>query len=401
MLASRSSKASQQSLSAAGSAQAKRNRRQRPRRRRGIVPQQAIQRAARALSQPRMGQGRNGPVQGAAVAYSTRTQSRLPRIISQGPRGFRVQHRELVVASVNNSNTFSVQSTLLLNPGLAATFPWLAPQAGQWEQYVVHKLDAEWIPIAPTSTQGDVIISPDYDSSDPAPTTETQASDNVDTVVDSVWKNILVKLDPKAMMGMGPRKYVRPCAVAGDIKTFDVGKLFICTNNSTGGATAVGKLWLDYDFEFFVPQNSPNPDTTPQQTSMFIRSTNQTFTTATPAPLQFATVSYDPLSFGPAVAGVFTPPAGVYRLSSQATCNDSANEAFTVRMDIYKNGALVTGLSSEISQPAFAGDNLSLTIDGIVPLNGTDTVNIEMTMTGAAGTLIVTGAFAQLVVSLA
>jgi hypothetical protein len=352
------------------------------------------------MSQPRTG-ARGERVAGAAVSYGTRTQSRLPKIISQGPRGFRVQHRELILASVNNSTTFTVQNTLALNPGIAASFPWLAPQAAQWEQYVVHKLDVEWIPIAPTSTQGDVIISPDYDSSDPTPTTETQASDNVDTVVDSVWKNIIVRLDPKAMMGLGPRKYVRPCAIAGDIKTFDLGKLFVCTNNASGGAVAVGKIWLDYDFEFLVPQNSPNPDTVPQQTSMFLRTTNQTFTTATPAALQFATVSYDPLSFGPAVAGVFTPPAGVYRLSSQASCSDSSNEAFTVRMDIYKNGALATGLSAQLSQPAFATDDISLGIDGVVPLNGTDTVNIEMTMTGAAGTLTVAGGFAQLIVSLA
>jgi hypothetical protein len=399
MLASRSSKASQQSLSAAGSAQVKRNRRQRPRRRRGVVAQQAIQRAARVLSQPRM--GRQGPVQGAAVSYSTRTQSRLPRIISQGPRGFRVQHRELVLPSVNNSNTFTVQSTLALNPGLAATFPWLAPQAGQWEQYVVHKLDAEWIPIAPTSTQGDVIVSPDYDSSDPSPTTETQASDNVDTVVDSVWKNVLVKLDPKAMMGMGPRKYVRPCAVAGDIKTFDIGKLFICTNNSSGGAVAVGKLWLDYDFEFFVPQNSPNPDTNPQQTSQFLRTTDQSYTNGVAAPLQFATVSFDPLNFGPAAAGVFTPPAGVYKIFTQLSLSDGTAEANTDTIQFFKNGALLAGLQALTQSDIATGEANSMSLQGIVPMNGTDTFQVQVTITGAAGTLKAYGNYCQLIVSLA
>jgi hypothetical protein len=340
-----------------------------------------------------------GIAEGAAASYATRVQSVEP-IISRSAKSYRVKHRELVLSAVAGSVAFTVQNVLSLNPGVAATFPWLAPQANQWEQYRVHRLCAEWVPIAPTSTQGDMILSPDYDASDPTPTTEVQASDNFGSVANSCWRNTTCELDPSAMMGLGPRKYVRSTAIAGDIKTFDVGKLFVCSVNETG-TTAVGKLYLDYDIEFFVPQNSPSTSTTSQQTSLYtISGGAQALATTVAEPVAFDTALYDPLGLGTPVSGVFTPPAGTYRLEAQVSVQDSANELMSSQLFVYKNGAAVTGLKSS----SYAGSGqlvLSSTIFGIVTCNGTDTFNIQVIVTGAAGTLTVVNAQSQLLVSLA
>jgi hypothetical protein len=323
--------------------------------------------------------------QSVGVSNSRRIQSVGPRV-SRTATSFRVAHRELVIPSIPGSATFAVQSSLNLNPGLAATFPWLAPQAGQWEQYTVHKLHAVYIPIAPTSTAGDVTLSPDYDASDPQPTTEQQLSDNKDTVEDSVWQNLTCVLNRTSMMGLGPRKFVRPCNVAGDIKTFDVGKLFVATNN--GGSGAVGKLWLEYDFEFFVPQNSPSPATVPQQTSQFLRALAQTFTSTTPAPLQFlgAVAGFDPLGVGNPASGVFTPAAGCYRVAAGVTMSDNASETFTFTIQFYKNGAAVGQLETYYNAALTGGDQY-LSLEQLIPMNGTDTLQFEITATGVAGTL--------------
>jgi hypothetical protein len=343
-----------------------------------------------------------GPVKGVSTSYSRKLTTVAPKI-TRGNNGksCRIAHRELILASIPGSTTFTVQSVISLNPGLSASFPWLAPQAGQWEQYKVHKLNAIYTPLAPTSTQGTLTLSPDYDASDPTPTTETQLSDNLDTVEDSCWQDIECVLDVAAMMGLGPRKYVRPCAIAGDIKTFDVGKLFVASNNETG-TTAIGKLWLDYDFEFFVPQNSPNPDTYPQQTSFFTRNANETFTSTTAAPLQFDSVIYDPLNFGPIAAGVFTPPAGVYRIEYQGSFQDSSNEEFVVDVQFLKNSAtLLKGIGTigNFSVPATGG--YSVSIVGVIAFNGTDTFEVSVTLDGTSGTLLAVGANQQLVISLA
>jgi len=354
----------------------------------------------------RQGQNLDGAGFGAprmvGAAVSRRIQSTAPRI-TRTARGMRIQHRELVVPTIAGATTFTVQNRLALNPGLAATFPWLAPQAQQWQEYTCHAMRAEYIPIAPTSTAGDVIISPDYDASDPTPTTEVQISDNYDTVEDSCWRDIEVNLTPSAMHPIGPRKYVRPCAVAGDIKTFDVGVLFVAVNNETG-TSAVGKLWVEYDFEFFVPQNSPSPATVPQQTSFFTNNAGTTFTTATPKAMPFDTIVFDPLSIGANVAGVFTPPAGCYKMEFQASFNDATAESFAVQVTLQKNGADLAKAvycNARVGTAGAGGEAQSVSSVAVVPFNGTDTFQYTVTLTGAAGVLSSDGADVQLVMSLA
>jgi hypothetical protein len=341
---------------------------------------------------------------GVAAAYSTRTVSTQPKqqTTNGANRSSRVQHRELINASIAGSQTFTVQQVIAINPGLVASFPWLSVQAANWEQYKIHKLDVVYVPIAPTNTQGDIMLSPDYDASDPVPTTEVQAGNNAGTVQDSCWENIRLRLDPSAMMALGPRRFVRQSNVAGDIKTFDVGKIFVCSNNQTG-TNPVGKLWLEYDIEFFIPQNSPNTDTIPLSTSYFTRTTSQTFTTNTAAPLQLTNVVFDPLNIGSAVAGVFTPPAGSYRIEAQVSSQDSANEAFQARVDIYKNGAVLTNgpCFAYQSDAALSLSSISTTVLGVINCNGTDTFQIEVTLVGAGGTLTTQANGVQLLVSLA
>ncbi len=337
----------------------------------------------------------------APSAVGSIVKSSMPKI-SRSARSCRIAHRELVVASIAGSTTFTVQNFLALNPGLAATFPWLAPQAQQWEQYRCLKLNAEYIPIAPTSTQGDIIISPNYDSSDPQPTTETQAGNSQDSVTLSCWSAVIVPLDPSAMMGLGPRRFVRPSAVAGDIKTFDVGTLAICSNNETG-TSAIGKLYLDYDFEFFIPQNDPSTATLPLQTSLFAyASANQTYTTSVAAVQNWNSKIYDPLGIGSGSSGTFTPPAGVYLVYANICANDNGNETFTFKAEIIKNGAsLSQPLVSTVRMFAGSSPQLQNVVFGIVPCNGTDTIAVNVTLTGAAGTLIVVGGNNQLLFRLA
>lgn len=342
----------------------------------------------------------------APAAVSRMIRSGPPKVsttTSNGQRTTTFEHEELVISSIAGSTSFTVQSTLSLNPGLTATFPWLGPQAVQWEEYAVTRLYARYVAIAATSTKGDVIISPDYDASSPAPTTETQAANNQGTVTTNVWREFVIELDPRAMMNM-PRKFVRSTLVAGDIKTFDVGKLFIATNNCAD-TSAVGKLYLGYRIQCWVPQNSPSFATVPISTSFYTQNANQTFTTNVGAPLNWDSLIYDPLGVGAPASGVFTPPAGVYRIAAAMCFSDSSAEAFQVVAKILKNGS---ALSKDVGAQFNAGVSLgagevlgSLSFDAIVPMNGTDTLQVQCTLTGAAGTLTATGTKCQLIFSLA
>jgi hypothetical protein len=347
---------------------------------------------------------------GVAASYSNRMVTAEPTITQSGHgknKSCRIKHRELIDVTIPGSTSWTVQNEVQIQPALAASFPWLAPQAKMWEQYRAHLVRFIYIPIASTGTQGEVLLTPIYDASDPVPTTEQQMADAAGTVVDSCWKTIVMDCDVNAMMGLGPRKYTRQCLVAGDLKTFDCGSVFLSTNNQTG-TSAVGKLYVEYDFEFFCPQNEPSMATVPLYTS-YLSPTALAITNDTPAILLWtvAQTQFDPLGFATVYsAGVFTPPAGCYRISATACFNDSSNEAFTANLTFLKNNApLYAGGHQQVNQISFTADGASpdtqINCDAVVALNGTDTFSVEALLIGAAGTLGISNASGSLIVSLA
>lgn len=190
-----------------------------------------------------------------AAAYATGQKTSEPKITAS--RGHsRIIHRELV-ASIAGTTAFTIAQTLALNPGIAATFPWLATQAVGWEQYRFNRLDFEYFTRTGSNVPGSIMLVPDYDAGDSAPLTEQIASAFEDVVEDAPWKDLCCKLRPRAMHSMGPKKFVRtgPLPAGQDIKTTDVGNLFLATTDGT--AVSWGKLWVEYDIEFFTPQLPP------------------------------------------------------------------------------------------------------------------------------------------------
>jgi len=195
--------------------------------------------------------------QSVAAAYSTGQSSHLPNIQSSATQS-RIRHRELISSIIGTTN-FNVGAigTFPLNPGLSGTFPWLSTQALGWEQYHFHKLRLCYYTRTGSTTPGSILLAPDYDAADAAPDTEFVASSYQDCVEDAPWKDIVCILDEKSMHPDGDRKYIRTGVLAAnlDIKTYDVGNLFVGTVDGT--AVNWGKLWIEYDISFYTPQLPP------------------------------------------------------------------------------------------------------------------------------------------------
>jgi hypothetical protein len=193
----------------------------------------------------------------AAAAYSTGQSSYAP-LIQSSYESSRIKHRELI-GSVVGTVAYSTAGLgpFFLNPGLSATFPWLATQAQGWEQYKFNSLKFCYYTRTGSATPGSVQLIPDYDAADAAPISEQIASAYEDVREDVPWKDIECVLDPRAMHPDGPRKFVRtsPLAANLDIKTYDVGQMFIGTTDGT--AVNWGKLWVDYDVTLSTPQIPP------------------------------------------------------------------------------------------------------------------------------------------------
>jgi hypothetical protein len=325
------------------------------------------------------------PVEAAPVALAQR--QKFPSASAQQPR--RIVNSELI-QSINGSVSFTA-NRFVVNPGLAATFPWLSVIAADWQQYRFHRLQFRYVTRAATSQAGSVILSPDYNPIDIPPSTEARASNTMDAVEDVVWKEITCPLTPSAMFPIGPRKQIRSTNVAGDLQAFDACRFYLCTVEQAD-TTAIGKLWVDYDVELYVPQNSASVATAPQKSSEFVRATAQTFTTTVGAALDFdnAATNFDPLGIGNDASGVFTPAAGTYLVFFTATFADSnASDKSEVNVEIQKNSASLTNpaIQYQAVYNAAAPAQTSLSVWGFVTCNGTDTVRVWVTFTSATGTL--------------
>lgn len=252
-----------------------------------------------------------GNQQGVASAYSQKVRVTGP-IIREGKGTTRIRNSELIVPSILNNPNFTVQATIELNPGLSASFPWLSTVANNYEQYRFNTLSFCYISSASTNTTGDIYIIPEYDADDPPPTTETQASTFQGTVSDRVWNNLSMVMDNSAMMSPGPRKFVRQGNVAGDIKTYDSGLLYAATV-SGANTQAVGKLYVEYDVEFFVPQTGTFVPMS-SQSSWFTITAGAQVLAAGPNLIAFDTIGADPLRIGipTGVPLQFKLPVGVY-----------------------------------------------------------------------------------------
>lgn len=328
------------------------------------------------------------------AAYTKVVVSREPRIKASS-RSSRVQHRELI-SSILGSTSLAV-TRFQCNPGLSGTFPWLSAQASAWEQYRFHKLKFEYITRIGTTSAGSVIYSPEYDPSDLTPTTEQQLTNTRDAIEGPVYRGFECPLDPAAMHAIGPRKFVRSGNVPGDIKTFDVAAFFLGTIGEAD-TTEIGKLYVDYDVEFFVPQDSPNKDTGPSSMTVYKLGSDQTLLTGAAEIVEFDTVVYDPLNIGSPTAGVFTPPAGSYLVEVVLGVADAAAESFSANLTVRKNGATLSNvIQSYIAlDNGASAPNIQIIAKGIVPLNGSDTVDAYLQLIGAAGALKADSPFCQI-----
>jgi len=201
----------------------------------------------------------SGEATGVASAYSKGVKGSKPKITRSMERGLesiRVTHREFI-GNVTGTTAFAVANQIPLNPGLNTSFPWLSNVANNYEQYRVNKMRFEYLTRTGTNVPGSVLLAPDYDVLDAAPLSEAVMSNYEDIAEDAPWKDNCCVLRPAAMHAIGPKKFVRSGPVAAsDQKTYDVGNFFLATVDGT--AVSWGKLWVEYDISFFVPQLNPS-----------------------------------------------------------------------------------------------------------------------------------------------
>jgi hypothetical protein len=173
-----------------------------------------------------------------------------------------ISHKEFIGNIFSTAPTFTVALFQPINPGLSTLFPWLAQIAANFETYKFRKLRFHYLTRAPTTTPGSIYIAIDYDPADPAPVNEQQLSTYEGCQNFAVWtESRLFIADEKALFSIGPKKFVRTGALIGveTPQAYDVGSLIIATSDSSGSfPQSWGKLWVEYECEFYTPQQNPS-----------------------------------------------------------------------------------------------------------------------------------------------
>jgi hypothetical protein len=237
-----------------------------------------------------------------------------------------------------------------------------------------------------------VILSPDYNVVDVAPSSEQIASNTQDAVEDVCWRSITCHLDVAAMFPFGPRKQVRSGNITGDYTTYDAGRLFVCVTGQSSAAD-IGKLWVDYDVELFVPQSSPQQVVSSgSNTSLYTLSSDVSITVSTLTTIAFNTALFNNLSIVNS-SGVFTPPSGGYLLQlAFAGTTSTTSTSYTTTGEIYKNGVLDSSII-DCNYSSSGSTNTwkpSIVAIGYVSCSGTDTVEIKVTVACAGVPSILT-----------
>jgi len=292
-----------------------------------------------------------------------------------------IRHREFVGEILGNS-TFKVQHALVLNPGMMLSFPWLSKMASNWEQYSFKNLIYNYIPRCSTLTSGSIMLVPDYDSLDQSPASKSSALSYSDSIEDSSWKSLSCRLRKESLQPIGPKKYIRSGNVAGDLKTYDGGKMLVCVQGQAD-TSVIGDLWVSYDIHLFVPQTESQDG--PTRANNYYQPNTPTIGLGNGI-LTFPGQVGDPLRITVTNNQIFTPPKGTYWVCYSGTLGGNGGTEISTSIAFYINGS--AHANTEVTQETFSnysGTNpeVNLFTQHVITFNGTDTLEVRYYIGGA------------------
>jgi hypothetical protein len=224
---------------------------------------------APSQKKPRQRKGRNtnntnqGPISRTApVATSKNIKTQRPNMRTMKNGDCHIIHREYVSdinASSGPPSVFSV-TPFAVNPGQSSTFQWLSKVAANFESYKFNKLKFDYETEAPTSLGGTLMLTLDYDATDPAPVSKQQAMAYRGSVRSAPWTPCCHSSIHEDL-SKNKTYFVRPGSQPAntDIKLYDVGNLFVMSKGVTTADAALGELYVDYDVMLMTPIYEPTP----------------------------------------------------------------------------------------------------------------------------------------------
>lgn len=139
-----------------------------------------------------------------------------------------------------------------VQPGISTLFAWLAEQAINYQEYRFRKLAFRYESDQPASAPGKVMFAFSPDAADPVPLNKQEMLEYGIKGKSGVWQEFTMAV-PMAE-ALGSRRYIRTGTLAAnlDIKTYDLGALFVATSGVAASAN-IGELYIQYEIELITP----------------------------------------------------------------------------------------------------------------------------------------------------
>jgi len=194
--------------------------------------------------------------------------SRLLTTGLQSKSGAALIHKMEYIGDVYGTINFNIDQSLGINPGLVASFPWLAQVASSWEVYSFRLLKYHYKPTSGSAVSttnpalGVIIMATQYNALD-APFATKQQMENYQGAMSTVpyigaVHDVLAGLNRINRLSLSDL-YVRVTTppVGADARLYDLGTFSLATQGMPADGNPVGELWVEYMVELIKPRLTP------------------------------------------------------------------------------------------------------------------------------------------------
>jgi hypothetical protein len=170
----------------------------------------------------------------------------------------RVEENDEYIAEVKSSVAFAT-TQYAINPGQAATFPWLSTIAKNFEKYRILSLEFYYRPEVSAFNAngqiGKVMLSCDFDAADSPPTTKPQVEDTFPHADAMPYDTVRLPLPAGECNNELKMHFVRPAGLprSTDVRVYDVGNFYVSTIACANDAVVIGELRVRYRVQLDVP----------------------------------------------------------------------------------------------------------------------------------------------------
>lgn len=140
-----------------------------------------------------------------------------------------------------------------LQPGLSTLFAWLAEQAINYQEYRFRRVTFRFETDQQASIAGKVMYAFSPDAADPTPVNKQEMLEYGIKGKSAVWQEF--DMPVPMVEALGSRRYIRSGTLAAnlDIKTYDMGVLFVATSGIVATSANIGELYVQYEVELITP----------------------------------------------------------------------------------------------------------------------------------------------------